>query len=399
LQLTRFACLIAQHPAINHAVILREVRLLRAHFEIETISVRAPDRPVAQLSAEERDEAARTFYVNPGGAPAALKALISVLFSNPVQFARGFGYAVKLAGFRMRQLGLNLGYFAQAAIVGCFMRAKRLTHLHTHYSSTVALLVQKTFGFEISISFHGPDEFNDPAGFWIREKVAACKFVRAISHFSRSQLMKSSKVSDWDKIEVVYMGVDPEAFSARPFRANPERVEILCVGRLAPVKAQHILIGAVDLVRRDHPNVLLHIVGGGPDRKSLEAEVAARGLEKSVIFHGFTAQDKLDELYRQADIFALPSFAEGVPGVLMEAMAMEIPCVATWITGIPELIRNGVDGLLVAPSDVEAFAEALHQLIADPELRKRIGEAGCVQVLDKFDLRANSAALAEVFRQ
>ena len=397
--MTRFACLIAQHPAINHAVILREVRLLRRHFEIETISVRAPDRPVEQLSADERDEVSRTFYVNPGGAGAALKALLSVLFSNPAGFVRGFAYSLKLAGFRMRQLGLNFGYFAQAAIVGCFMRGKRLTHLHTHYSSTVALLVHKTFGFDISISFHGPDEFNDPTGFWVKEKVAACKFVRAISHFSRSQLMKSSDVGDWDKIEVVYMGVDPEAFAPRPFRADPERVEIICVGRLAPVKAQHILIGAIDLVRRDYPKILLHIVGGGPDRKSLEAEVAERGLGEKVIFHGFTAQDKLNDLYRQADIFALPSFAEGVPGVLMEAMAMEIPCVATWITGIPELIRNGVDGLLVGPSDVAALADAIRQLIANPDLRRRIGEAGRARVLDKFDLRKNSAALAAVFRR
>ncbi len=294
---------------------------------------------------------------------------------------------------------MNLGYFAQAAIVGRFLREKQLTHLHTHYSSTVALLVHRTFGFEISMSVHGPDEFNDPVGFWIGEKVAACKFVRAISHFSRSQLMKSSAVSDWDKIEVVYMGVDPEAFTPRPFRAAPERIEILCVGRLAPVKAQHILIGAIDLVRRDHPGVLLRIVGGGPDRKALEAEVAARGLGENVVFHGFTPQDKLDALYRQADIFALPSFAEGVPGVLMEAMAMEIPCVSTWITGIPELIRNGVDGLLVAPSDVAAFSDAIRELIADPDLRRRIGEAGREQILNKFDLRKNSATLAEVFRR
>ena len=274
-----------------------------------------------------------------------------------------------------------------------------LTHLHTHYSSSVALLVEKTFGFEISISFHGPDEFNDPAGFWIREKVAACKFVRAISQYSRSQLMKSSDVSDWNKIEVVYMGVDPQAYEPRPFRPSPPRIEILCVSRLAPVKAQHILIEAIDLVRRDYPNVLLHVVGGGPDRKSLEAQVAARALGGHVTFHGFTLQEKLDELYRQADIFALPSFAEGVPGVLMEAMAMEIPCVSTWITGIPELIRNGIDGILVAPSDVDAFAAAIGQLIEDPALRKRLGQAGRAQVLSRFDLRKNSTVFAEVFRR
>jgi colanic acid/amylovoran biosynthesis glycosyltransferase len=397
LQSPRFACLIAQHPAINHAVILREVRLLRKHFEIFTVSVRAPDRSVDQLSEEERDEAKRTFYVKPRGAGGALVALTATFFSNPLRFVVGLRYAIGLAGLRAKQLFLNLGYFAQAAIVGRWMRENDLAHLHTHYSSTVALLVHKTFGFEISISFHGPDEFNDPAGFWIREKVAACSFVRAISHFSRSQLMKSSDVSDWKKIEVVYMGVDPDAFSPRPFRANPERIEIICVGRLAPVKAQHILIDAIDIVRRDHPNVLLHLVGGGPDRQALEKGVAARGLGANVILHGFTPQDKLDQLYRGADIFALPSFAEGVPGVLMEAMAMEIPCVSTWITGIPELIRNGTDGFLVAPSDVDAFADAIRKLIQDPDLRKRIGQAGRAQVLNKFDLVKNSASFAGVF--
>ena len=145
--------------------------------------------------------------------------------------------------------------------------------------------------------------------------------------------------------------------------------------------------------------MLLHIVGGGPDRASLEADVAKRGIQKNVVLHGFAPQQKLDELYGQADIFALASFAEGVPGVLMEAMAMEIPCVATWITGIPELIRNGIDGLLVAPSDVGAFADAMRRLIDDPDLRLRIGQAGRRRVLNKFDLRENSQVFADTMQR
>jgi glycosyltransferase involved in cell wall biosynthesis len=131
-------------------------------------------------------------------------------------------------------------------------------------------------------------------------------------------------------------------------------------------------------------DLLLHIVGGGPDRQILEREVAQRGLQERVILHGFTPQDKLETLYRQADIFALPSFAEGVPGVLMEAMALAIPCVSTWVAGIPELIRSGIDGLLVPPSDTEAFADAIRQLVTDPDLRLRIGQAGRQRVLEKF---------------
>jgi len=377
-------------------VILREVRQLRERIVVYTASVRGPDRPFEQLSPEEKDEAQRTFYVKPSGAAAALSALLATFLGNPWRFSAALAFALRLGGLRLKQAPLNVAYFAQAAMVGRWMRRNGLAHLHCHYSSTVALLVHKIFGVEISISFHGPDEFTDPAGFWIREKVAACTFVRAISQYARSQLMTSVDVADWGKIEVVYMGVDPEAFAPRPFRRNPSPVEIIVVGRLAPVKALPILIAALDLLVREGRDVLLHVVGGGPARAWLERDVAGRGLGKHVAFHGFTPQEKLDELYRRSDIFALPSFAEGVPGVLMEAMAMEIPCVSTWITGIPELIRNGIDGLLVPPSNTEALAAALRQLLDDPDLRLRIGQAGRQRVLDKFDLRKNSAALADV---
>ena len=380
-------------------MILREVRLLRKQFDIYTASVRAPDRPLEQLSLEEREEAKRTYYIKPGGAGSAFTALLAALIYSPGRFMSGLAYTVRLAGFRLKQVALNLAYFVQAAMVGRWMRSNGLTHLHTHYASTVALLVHKAFGVEISISFHGPEEFSDPVGFWVREKVAACMFVRAISQYARSQLMMSSALSDWGKIEVIYMGVEPDAFTPRPFPRAASPVEILCVGRLAPVKAQHILIGAIDILVQESRGLRLHIVGVGPDRQILEREVAQRGLRERVILHGFTPQDKLETLYRQADIFALPSFAEGVPGVLMEAMAMAIPCVSTWVAGIPELIRSGIDGLLVPPSDTEAFADAIRQLVTDPDLRLRIGQAGRQRVLDKFDLRKNSAVFADVMRR
>lgn len=362
-------------------------------------SIRPPDRSLDRLSPEERDEAERTYYVKPRGAAGAVAALLAAFFRNPARFAAGLGFALRLAGLRLKQSLLNLAYFAQAAMLGQWMRRNGLAHLHCHYSSTVALLLHKTFGLGISISFHGPDEFNDPTGFWLREKIAASVFVRAISQYARSQLMMSSEVADWEKIDVVYMGVDPQSFAPRPFRAAASPAEIIVVGRLAPVKAQPVLIAAVDLLVREGRDVLLHVVGGGPSRAWLEHDVAERGLAAHVVFHGFTPQEKLDELYRRSDIFALPSFAEGVPGVLMEAMAMEIPCVATWITGVPELIRNGIDGLLVPPSNIEAFAAALRQLLDDPDLRLRMGQAGRRRVLDMFDLQKNAAALADVIER
>jgi glycosyltransferase involved in cell wall biosynthesis len=395
----RLGVLIAQHPAINHAMLLREVRELRKQFDIYTASIREPDRPLDKLTKEEQDEAARTYFVKPHGLAGALAAHALTLISRPGAFFAGFVYALRLAGAHPVRAFLYFGYFTQALMIGQWMRRNRIAHLHVHYSSTVGLLVKRVFPIGLSISFHGPDEFNNPVSFHIREKVHACDFVRAISQYARSQLMKSSDTADWRKIAVVYMGVDPAAFAPRPFRPDPSPLNLICVGRLAPVKAQHILLAATERLVRDGVNVRLHVAGGGPDRQSLEADAAARKIQDHVVFHGFTLQEKLDELYRNTDIFVLASFAEGVPGVLMEAMSMEIPCVSTWITGVPELIRNGVDGLLVAPSDDEAFAAAVAQLATDADLRRDIGKAARQRILDRFHLQKNAAQLVGIFQR
>jgi colanic acid/amylovoran biosynthesis glycosyltransferase len=393
------AFLISQYPAINHAVILREIRELRKWFELRTASIRAPDRPFDGLTAEERDEASRTYYIKPQGIVGALSAVLSTLFSRPFSAVSGFFYALKLSRLSPGQSVRNLGYFLEALLLGQWMRRERITHLHSHYSSTVGLLAKRIFPIDLSISFHGPDEFSDPVGFWLREKVEASAFVRAISHYARSQLMMSCDPLHWGKIEVAYMAVDRNVFSPCHFRENPAPFEILCVGRLAAVKAQRILLLAIGELVRQGRFVLLHVAGGGPDRSSLEQHVDALGLRQNVVFHGFIPQDQLDGLYRRADVFALASFAEGLPGVLMEAMAMQLPCVSTCITGVPELIRDGIDGLLVAPSDASALARAISRLIDDPALRRRIGEAGRERVLDKFDLEKNARDLADIFHR
>ena len=211
--------------------------------------------------------------------------------------------------------------------------------------------------------------------------------------------MKLSSPAEWRKLEVSPLGVDPGAFAPRPFRAHPDPFVILCVGRLTPAKGQHILLQAVERLARDGRHVELRLVGDGPDRLSLEQEVRERGLSERVLFTGAVDQDRIRELYADADVFALASFAEGIPVVLMEAMAMTIPCVTTFITGIPELIRDGVDGLLVAPSDDEGLAQAIARLMDDAELRRRLGEAGRQRVLEKYDLDRNTERLAAVFQR
>jgi colanic acid/amylovoran biosynthesis glycosyltransferase len=191
--------------------------------------------------------------------------------------------------------------------------------------------------------------------------------------------------------------VDPSLFLPRPAKPASDFSEILCVGRLTQAKGQHVLIDAVDQLARQGRRVRLRLVGDGPDGPSLRER--ARRLENPniVVFEGAVNQDHIRGLYEAADIFCLPSLAEGIPVVLMEAMAMELPCVTTHITGIPELICSGTEGLLVAPSDLEGLFSALETLMDDVVLRERLGRSGRARILKDYDLGRNVEQLATIF--
>lgn len=396
------AYLSSLHPALSMTFVLREiVQLRRAGFRIETVSVSAPDRPPEAMTAEERSEAARTYALKPHGIGGALAGHASALVTRPAGYLRGWALAFKLARLDVRRLAFNLAYFTEALMVGRWMHAKALRHLHVHLMSqpaTVGMFVKWVFGVGLSITVHGPDEFYDAPGQYLSEKVDAADFVCCISHYARSQLMRLSPYEHWSKLVVCRLGVDPQVFQAvaKADVASPFR--ILCVGRLTPAKGQHLLIDAVARLSAEGREVHLHIVGAGVDRESLERHVARLGVARQVSLEGAVNQDRIRAFYAMADAFCIPSFAEGIPIVLMEAMAMQIPCVTTHITGIPELIRHGVDGLLVAPSDLDGLVDALTSLIDDPDLCHRLGASGRQRVIEHYDLAANVERLAQQFR-
>jgi glycosyltransferase involved in cell wall biosynthesis len=191
--------------------------------------------------------------------------------------------------------------------------------------------------------------------------------------------------------------VDGTQWTPQPKAVSPAPFEILCVGRLTPAKGQHLLIDAVDRLTRQGRSVKLRLVGDGSDAASLRACARRIAASDAVLFEGAVIQDRIRTFYATADVFCLPSFAEGLPVVLMEAMAMQIPCVSTNITGIPELIRDGIDGLLVPASDLDALVEALARLMDDAGLRSRLGQSGRARVLEHFDLVSNVESLATIF--
>lgn len=396
----RIAYLVSRYPAVSHTFILREVLQLRERgFDIEVASINAPDSAAQDMGAEECSEAERTYYVKRHGIIGALGAHLQGL-RRPAAWLRGLRFALGLGGWDLRRKAYGLFYFTEALMLARWMEGRGLRHLHVHFASAaanVALLLKQIAPIGLSLTVHGPDEFYDAPGQWLPEKIAAADFIVCIGAYARSQLMHLSPASQWHKFEICPLGVDPERYLPvrRPHTARP--FTILCVGRLTPAKGQRILIDACRCLHQSGRQLHLVLIGSGPDQQQLKAAVAAHGLESVVRFTGALNQAEVRAWYSRADAFALASFAEGIPVVLMEAMASGIPCVSTRITGIPELIRDGEDGLLVTPSDTDELAAALARLMDDAPLRQYLARSGRARVQQKYDLTRNVERLGRIF--
>jgi len=397
---TRLLYLIGQFPAINHSYLLAEVRhLRRLGFEIWVASISSPDRPIEQLSPAEQAEAAQAYYVK--SVPAAQVAFLNLaeFLRRPLRYGRGFLFALKLAGGNGRRLAYHLAYFAEAILVGRHMRRCGVSHLHASFSATVALITARNFPVTMSFGVYGFGELYDPAGTHLAERIDGALFVRSISRHGRGQLMLACDRGQWGKLVYVPLGIDAAEFSPEANRTASSPPRLLCVGRLAPEKGQALLLEAVAALRAQNRPLLLRLVGDGPDRKWLENRAAELGIASVVEFEGWVDQARLMKLYSETDVFVLPSLAEGIPMVLMEAMAMRIPCVAPRITGIPELIEHGIDGMLFAVADVADLTKTIGILLESPELCGRIGRQARDRVVRDYDMARNAECFAEVLKQ
>lgn len=403
IQALRMGYLISRYPAVSHTFILREARQLRAlGFEIETASVNAPDRSVEDMTADEIEETQRTYYLKRHGILGAIAAHLSGM-RFLLGYIKGLLTGLKFSGWNIRRMPYGMFYFTEALMLARWMRTHRLTHLHVHFATAAAnitLILKRICPVSISMTIHGPDEFYDVPGQKLIEKIAAADFLVCIGRFARSQLMKLSPANSWAKFEICPLGVDVAHYNPATHSSLPEEkapFTILCVGRLTPAKGQHNLIEAAVMLRNKGRRFRIILAGSGPDEASLRRAVCTHGLTDYIAFTGPQNQEQVRALYRTCDAFALPSFAEGIPVVLMEAMASGVACVSTRITGIPELIRDGIDGILVTPSDSKELADALENLMDDPELRQELGEAGRRRVSEEYNLPRNIERLGRIF--
>ena len=391
------AYLTGQYPRATDTFIQREVAALRAlGLTVETCSIRRTGNEHL-VGPEQREEAARTFHIlesarNP---LRLIGAHLSQLTRAPLRYLSALALAIRTAPPGLKGALKQGIYFAEAGVLAAHLRRIQARHLHNHIAEaagTVSMLAAHMADIPFSFTLHGPGIFSAPAHWRLDEKIKRAKFVACISHFARAQAMLLCPQSDWDKLQIVHCGVDPTRYQPNP---GPPQKRLLFVGRLAAVKGVAVLFEALASLRQTHPDLRLTLIGDGPERAALESLTYTLGLSDVSAFLGYQSQDQVAAALSAHDIFVLPSFAEGVPVVLMEAMAARLPVIATAVGGVGELV-DATSGLIVPPGDAEALAHAIDTLLTNPQKGAQMGAVGAAKVAAEFNSLSEAKRLARL---
>ncbi|MGO9759952.1 MAG: glycosyltransferase family 4 protein [Solirubrobacteraceae bacterium] len=404
----KIAYLCSMYPAVSHTFVLREVNALRRlGAEIATFSIRRASTAHV-LAHADRIAFDSTYAILPPRWPALFTTHLKLALRAPLAYLSTLVFALRLAPAGLRGRLWQCFYFVEAVMLWQECRHRGIRHIHVHLANAAAdiALLASRLGSAVepkrqwswSFTMHGPTEFSDVAHYRLAEKLRHAHFVVCISDYTRSQLMALTPPLIWSRLRVIHVGIPLEQFTrsdnGRSASAYPT---ILFIGRQVPEKGQAVLLEAAAMLAERGHKFNLTLAGEGPSRRALEHMADSLGLASQVSFPGAVGQDEICDLYSDASVFCLPSFAEGVPGVLMEAMAMELPVVSTRITGIPELIDDGDNGLLVAPGRADELADALERLLVDRSMRREMGSRARAKIVREFNTESSAAQLYELF--
>jgi colanic acid/amylovoran biosynthesis glycosyltransferase len=395
------AYLVNQYPKVSHTFIRREIRALeQLGVSVTRFALRGWDADVTDRA--DIEEKARTRYALEGGALPLAGAVAATLLRSPVRFARALAIALRMARRSPRPWPYHLIYLAEAAWLSRRLRAVGIAHLHAHFGTNaaeVAMLARELGGPPYSFTVHGPEEFDAPESLHLRTKVENAAFVIAISSFGRSQLYRWIPAEQWPKVRVVHCGLDAE-FDLSPASATVGAARLVCVGRLCEQKGQLLLLDAVRIVVDRGRELTLVLAGDGELRGAIERKIDALGLRAHVSVTGWIDGERVRTEMLASRALVLPSFAEGLPVVIMEAMALRRPVLSTFVAGIAELVRPGLDGWLVPAGDVQALAEAIERCLETPApILARMGDDAHERSLARHSIAVEAKKLAELFRE
>ncbi|MFJ4432397.1 glycosyltransferase family 4 protein [Pseudomonas sp. NPDC089395] len=396
----RIAYFINQYPKVSHSFIRREILALeRQGVVIQRIALRGWDGELQD--AEDLAEREKTQYVLQGGIKGLLKPVWQVLRAEPRRFGSALWLALRLGLRADRPLPYHLVYLAEACCVVQWLEAFGAEHVHAHFgtnSAEVVMLANALGGPAFSFTVHGPEEFDKPQFLHVGEKVRRAAFVASVSSYGRSQLYRWVAHEHWDKVKVVHCGLEP-GFHQVAAQATPTAPRLVCVGRLCEQKGQLLLLEAAHRLADQGLDFELVLAGDGEMRAQIEALIARYGLQAQVRITGWISSAQVREEILAARALVLPSFAEGLPVVIMEAMALRRPVLTTYVAGIPELVRPGENGWLFPAGAVDELAAAMADCLAQPvEVLQRMGEAARQRVLERHDIDTEAAKLAHYFK-
>jgi len=398
----KIAYILNTYPSPSQSFIRREMRALeRRGIAVRRFAMRPHDGDLPDPA--DRDEKKATEYVLARGLGAMVWAVFLVGLQAPARIYQALFLALKASRGSEAGLFKHLVYFLEAAYVARRLTELGIDRMHAHFgtnSATVAMLAAEMTGKPFSFTVHGPEEFDKPAAISLPLKLQKADFAVAISSFGRSQLCRLVDYRVWPRIKVVHCGIEPQLYeSARPFPAA-RPISLVNIGRFAEQKGQLILIEALAEVTRRGVDVRLVLVGDGPMRKPLERAIAQCGLGHRVTLTGWLDEAGVRREIEAAHALVLPSFAEGLPMVVMEAMVSARPVIATWVAGVPELMQDGRTGWLVPAGDAPALTEAITDLVTstDDKLR-RMGTTARARVLMRHNIDTEAAKLAAHFIQ
>jgi colanic acid/amylovoran biosynthesis glycosyltransferase len=399
----KLAYLVNQYPTVSHTFIRREIHALEdLGFEIERVSVR--DTRSHPRDEFDRREAARTHVLleeSADGAVAIGRATLARALRRPARMLEGVRLAWKLGRRSERGPLVHLAYLAEAARLVELLESHGIEHVHAHFgtnSATVALLAQTLGGPGFSFTAHGPEEFDKPDSIGLAQKISRARFVVGVSSFGKSQILRRTERVEWGKVHVVPCGVDEMYLDDRCLKPIPVARRLVCVGRICEQKGQLLLLQAAAILHDEGEDFELVLVGDGEMRRDAEETIRQRGLERRVRITGWADGERVRDEINAARCLVLPSFAEGLPVVLMEALALKRPVISTYVAGIPELVENGRCGWLVPAGDVGPLVVALREALrASPEELEVMGAEGRRRVLERYDASKSARLLGAAF--
>ena len=394
----RLAYFTNTYPRATDTFVRREVIGLRKRgFDVVTYSVRktGSDHDVEDEVIREKRN---TRYILPINVLGLFLLNLKTLLRDPRRYISSAVLACKTSRPGIKGHFLQLAYLLEATVLAKMVKEDRVEHLHNHLgdnSGTVTLLAAKLADVPYSISIHGPHIFFDGLHWALNKKTEYAEFICCIGHFCTSQMMLYSDKAFWSKFKIIRCGVDLDQFEYRA----PERKakKMVYVGRLSSEKGIPILFESLGKLKEQNYDVELTLLGDGEDRDFLENLAKEKGIEDRVVFGGFVDQATITEILRASDIFVLPSFAEGIPVALMEAMAIGIPVIATYVGGVTELVVDQITGQVVFPSDANGLSEAIARYVDDPEFCRVVSRNAREKVAAEFNIEDQVDKLAELF--